>query len=66
MTRFMYDKGVKCHVCGKHMDSSESYSIRFDRKETKPRCPDCDRDLDAERRREDEKIEVGENDGLRS
>jgi hypothetical protein len=41
----IYEKGRKCSCCGIHLDSSDSYSIKFNKRGRDIiLCNDCDRD----------------------
>jgi transcription elongation factor Elf1 len=41
----LYHDGRDCSVCGKHLESSDSYSIVFGAKEDFVTCTDCDLDF---------------------
>lgn len=48
----IYEKGRTCICCGKHLDSSDSYSARPPH--YKPICNDCDVDLHVPQKENEE------------
>lgn len=46
-------KKTKCHVCGRQLESSDSFSIRFNPKEVVT-CSDCDVDINVKQKGNEE------------
>ena len=47
-----YNRGHTCHICGRHLDSYDAYTIKFMKNKDIVTCDDCSRDEHAEQQME--------------